>query len=88
MTTDDIPESDPAEVLATALVQAVNDRETRRRASVPRLAYSPAEAAEALGVTRQTIYNLIARGQLRRFHVGTCARIPAADVHALVGFEG
>jgi excisionase family DNA binding protein len=53
--------------------------------SDPRIAYSPAEAAAALGITRQTVYALIARGELRRFKVGRCTRIPTADVHALVG---
>ncbi len=53
-----------------------------------RLVYSPAEAAEALGVTRQTIYQLIARGELRRCHVGRSARIPAADIHRLAGYDG
>lgn len=48
-------------------------------------ALSPAAAAEMLGVTRQTIYALIARGQLRRFKVGRLTRIPRADVLALVG---
>jgi excisionase family DNA binding protein len=52
------------------------------------LAYTPQQAADAIGVTRQTIYNLIERGDLRRFKVGRCTRIPAADVHALVGYEG
>ncbi len=51
------------------------------------IAYSPAQAAEALGVTRQTVHNLINRGELRRFKVGAATRIPIADVHALVGFE-
>ena len=52
-----------------------------------RAAYSPADAAEFLGVTRQTVYALIGRGDLRRFKVGRSTRIPASDVHALVGFE-
>jgi excisionase family DNA binding protein len=54
-------------------------------APVAPIAYTPAEAATALGVTRQTVYNLIDRGELRRFKVGRCTRIPVADVHALVG---
>ena len=44
-----------------------------------------AELGERIGVTRQTVYNLIARGQLRRFHVGRSARVPVADVLALIG---
>jgi excisionase family DNA binding protein len=49
------------------------------------LALSPAEAAEVLRVTRQTVYNLIDRGQLRRFKVGRLTRIPTDDVLALIG---
>ena len=56
--------------------------------AVERLAYSPDEAAAALGVTRQTIYALIGRKQLRRFKVGRLTRIPATDVQALVGAKG
>jgi excisionase family DNA binding protein len=52
-----------------------------------RIVYSPAEAADVLGVTRQTVYALIKRGQLRRFKVGRSTRIPTNDVHALVGYE-
>ncbi len=52
---------------------------------IRRAALSPAETAEALGVSRQTVYNLIERGELRRFKVGRCARIPTADVLGLVG---
>lgn len=51
------------------------------------IAYSPAQAAELLGVTRQTIFALLKSGKLRRFKVGRCTRIPVADVHALVAFE-
>lgn len=51
-----------------------------------RLAYSPAEAAAALGCSRQHIYALIQRGELRRFKVGArAARIPVADVLGLIG---
>ncbi len=53
-----------------------------------RLVYSPAEAADALGCTRQTIYALISRGELRRMAVGRLCKIPAADVHRLAGYEG
>lgn len=47
-----------------------------------------AEAAEELRVTRQTIHVLMNRGKLRRFKVGRCTRIPAADVLALIGGGG
>ena len=55
------------------------------RHAVERLAYSPGEAAQALGVTRAHIYELINRGQLRRFKLGRRSCIPAADLRALVG---
>ena len=54
-------------------------------ATVQRVAYSPAEAAEVLGCTRQTIYNLINRGELRRYKIGRSTKLNAAEVHALVG---
>jgi excisionase family DNA binding protein len=52
---------------------------------VDRIAYSPAEAAAVLGCTRQTIYNLIDRGELTRYKIGRSAKLNAAEVHALVG---
>lgn len=52
---------------------------------VERLAYSPAELAVALGVTRQTVHNLIARGDLRAVKVGRCTRIPASEAFRMAG---
>lgn len=66
-----MPESDP--LVPTA------------RAAVERIAYSPAEAAQALGCTRQTVHALINRGELRRYKVGRLTKLNAAEVHALVG---
>lgn len=51
------------------------------------LALSPAETADLLGITRQTVYNLIDRGQLRRYKVGRLTRIPTSDVLALIGMS-
>ena len=51
---------------------------------VERLAYSPAEAAEALGVTRQHIYHLIERGAIRAVKLGRSARIPRAELERLL----
>lgn len=53
--------------------------------AVVRLAYSPMELAVAVGVTRQTIHNLIARGELRAVKVGRCTRIPASEARRLAG---
>lgn len=55
--------------------------------SAPDGVFTIPEAAEYLKVTRQTVHTLINRGDLRRFKVGRCTRIPAADVYALVGQE-
>jgi excisionase family DNA binding protein len=52
---------------------------------VERLAYSPTEAAQALGVCRQTIYRLLEAEQLRSFKVGSRRVIPASDLLQLVG---
>lgn len=48
-----------------------------------RLAYSPAEAANSIGVARQTIYNLMQRGELRSVKIGRSRRIPASEVERL-----
>ena len=54
-----------------------------------RIAVSPSEAAEMLGCTRQTVYTLIERGELRRYTVGKrLSRIPIGDVLALIGAGG
>lgn len=50
-----------------------------------RLAVSPGEAAAMLGVTRSTVYAMVASGRLRRYHAGRRALIPIDDVRALVG---
>ena len=48
------------------------------------IAVSPAQAADLIGVSRGTIYNLIERGDLRRSKVGRATRIPVADLVALI----
>ena len=48
------------------------------------IAVSPSHAANLIGVSRQTIYNLIERGDLRRSKVGRATRIPVADLVALI----
>jgi excisionase family DNA binding protein len=46
---------------------------------------SPAQAAAYLGVSRQTIYNLRARGALQFHKVGRSTRIRMSDLDALIG---
>lgn len=54
-------------------------------ASPERLAYTPQEAADELRVCRATIYNLIARGELRVVKLGRATRIPADELRRLMG---
>lgn len=53
----------------------------------PRLAFTPAEAAESLGVCRAHIYNLITRGELRAVKIGRSTRIPASELERLLAEE-
>ncbi len=48
-----------------------------------RLAYRIDEAAELAGVSRRTIYNLIAHGKLKTIKIGKCRRVPAAALKSL-----
>jgi excisionase family DNA binding protein len=49
-----------------------------------RYAYSPEEAGSLLGVTRQTIYNLISRGELTSVKIGRSRRIPHSELERLL----
>lgn len=52
--------------------------------SVPRLALSPTEAAEALGVSRSEIYRLMAEGSIRSKKVGRRRLIPVDEARAFL----
>ena len=43
-----------------------------------RLMLRPAEAADAIGVSRSKAYELISRGEIPSIKVGGCVRIPIA----------
>lgn len=45
---------------------------------IARLAWSPAEAAQRLGISRDTVYELCASGHLRSFKAGRLRRITEA----------
>lgn len=49
-----------------------------------KLLYSPEEAAEALGVSRRTIYALMAAGTVRSVKIGACRRVPASALRDYV----
>jgi excisionase family DNA binding protein len=55
---------------------------------VKRFAYSPAEAAAAIGVTRKHIYTLINRGELRSTLIGRARRIPCTELERIAGLGG
>lgn len=48
-----------------------------------RLAYSPEEVAEQLGVSRATIYRQLKEGTIPSVKIGACRRIFLADLQAL-----
>jgi excisionase family DNA binding protein len=50
-----------------------------------KLLLTPVEAARALGIGRSTVYELMRVGSLGSVHIGSCRRIPAEDLAALVG---
>jgi excisionase family DNA binding protein len=57
---------------------------TRARIEVERIAYSPAELAAAVGVTRQHIQNMINRGEIASVKLGRRRLIPADVVERLL----
>lgn len=52
--------------------------------SGPKLAYRISEAAEAVGLSRSTLYELIARKELHPFKVGNRTLIDADDLKAFL----
>lgn len=49
-----------------------------------KLLLRPAEAAEAIGVSRSRTYELIASGELPSVRVGTSVRVPVAELEAWI----
>jgi excisionase family DNA binding protein len=54
----------------------MSDLAPAARDAVERLAYSPAEVAQALGCSRVHVHNLITRGELRSVKLGRRRLIP------------
>lgn len=54
----------------------------------PRLAYRVPEAAQALGLCRASIYNMITRGEIRTVKIGRSTLIPAAELERVVALPG
>ena len=55
------------------------------RPPVERLLYRPAEAAEALGVSRSKMYELMNRGDIPWVLVGHSRRVPVEALRRLIG---
>lgn len=49
-----------------------------------KLLLTPVEAAEALGVGRSMVYQLLQRGHLRSVRISACHRIPMEVVHECI----
>ena len=52
--------------------------------TVDKLLYTPVEAAHALGLSRSTIYVLMANGQVPSVRIGNSRRIPAEGLRRYV----
>jgi len=44
----------------------------------------PTEAANALGIGRSKVYELMQTGQLQSVHIGACRRVPADAIHSFL----
>jgi excisionase family DNA binding protein len=64
----------------------VDQREEQPHASM-RLLLRPEESADALGVSRARLYELLARGELKSIKIGRCRRIPIAELESWVARE-
>lgn len=58
---------------------------SRPSTTAERLAYSTAEAAESIGVSRQHVYNLIRHGSLRTVTLGKRRLVPRSALLELLG---
>jgi excisionase family DNA binding protein len=49
-----------------------------------KIAMSIDDVMGAIGVSRATVYNLINRGELKPFKIGSVTRFKASDIHAWI----
>lgn len=63
---------------------AEGNNHSRSAGRVEKLLYTVREAAEKLSLGRATVYELLARGELRAVHIGRATRIPAAELERFV----
>lgn len=62
----------------------LTSRMDRLEVHMEKLLLSPEEAAEALGVGRSRVYDLMRTRQLSSVRIGRSRRVPVAAVHAYV----
>jgi excisionase family DNA binding protein len=60
------------------------ETESPRKSPVPKMAYSMAETAAALGITKPTAYKLVAQGRLRTVMVGARRLVPITEIERLL----
>lgn len=72
--------------LADLARQVANSAVYRAAVSLPagRAGFTPAEAAEVLGISPRHVYNLMDRGELVSFHLGRARRITADSLADLI----
>ena len=58
-----------------------------KNTAAERLAYTVREAAAALGVGRDAVYNAINRGELRAVRFGGTTLVPRVELERLLGIE-
>lgn len=56
--------------------------------TVPRHAYSLDEAAQSLGISRRTVYELMDAGKLSTVKLGRRRLVPARELERLVALQG
>jgi excisionase family DNA binding protein len=52
--------------------------------AVEKMLYTPTEAAKALGISRSTIYLLMASGDVPSVRIGSCRRVPVDGLRRYV----
>ena len=51
---------------------------------IDKMLYTPTEAAQALGVSRSTLYVLMAGGEVPSVRIGSCRRVPVDGLRCYV----
>ena len=58
--------------------------DTTTTSQIPRLLYTPREAARALGISRSSLYVLLSQGAIDSVRIGGSRRITAAALSAFI----